>query len=339
MNARSGKRCRIGVTIGDINGIGPEVALKAVYKKRWPTGYAFIFIGHAGLLSEQAQQFGFPRPKPWKPGEPIAPSRKMLVWDPGPKERLSWNPGHIDPRAAEYAANWIRCGVEAHVTGALNALVTAPICKEGFRKAGLSWPGHTEMLAERTGRQRYAMMLLNPDLRVVIATRHIPLKNVARTLTRSIVLESIELTAEALKWLGEKKNHIAVCGLNPHAGDGGTLGREEIDIITPAIRQARRRKWPVFGPLPADSVFYQALRGDYAAVVAMYHDQGLAPFKMLAFENGVNLTLGLPIVRTSPDHGTGLDIAGRGVADPSSMAAAIRLAGRLASRRNPWASS
>lgn len=290
-------------------------------------------------LSEQSRNYRTPKLLHCSDPADIPTHRKAICWDPVTDHRLSWKPGRIDARASANAAHWIRHGVDAHLRGKLSAIVTAPICKEGFQKAGLSWPGHTEMLAELTRRRRYAMMLLNKDLRVVIATRHIPLKDVARNLSRPLVLESVELTAEALKWLGGKRGLIAVCGVNPHAGDGGALGREEIDIITPAIRQAQRRKIRVAGPLPADTVFHRALQGDFSAVVAMYHDQGLAPFKMLAFENGVNLTLGLPVVRTSPDHGTGFDIAGRGVANPSSMVAAIRLAGKLATRRNPWARS
>ncbi len=337
MIKQSTKRIRIGITLGDVNGIGAETVLKAVYGSRWPPAYRFILIGNADVLSDQARHFGFPVPLKWHPDEGKAASRKVVVWDPEPGEKLSWKPGRIEEVASRCASAWIRASVDAWRTGILQAIVTAPISKEGFHKAGLHYPGHTELLAELAGRRRFAMMLLNDRLRVVIVTRHMPLKDVARSLTRSLVCEAIELTSEAMPWIGEKRGHIAVCGLNPHAGDGGTLGNEEIEIIDPVIRSLQNAGIKAYGPFPADTVFNQALHGRYNAVVAMYHDQGLAPFKLLAFENGVNLTLGLPFVRTSPDHGTGFDIAGSDTANPSSMIAAIRLAGRLAPRCNPWA--
>jgi 4-hydroxythreonine-4-phosphate dehydrogenase len=220
--------------------------------------------------------------------------------------------------------------------GRLDALVTAPICKEGFHEAGIPFPGHTEFLAALTKTRRFAMMLFGGPLRVVLVTRHIPLSEVPQCLTRGKVLEAIRLTAEALPWLGCRRARVAVCGLNPHAGEGGLLGREELTVIGPAVESARREGLRVFGPLPADTVFHAAAHGSFDAVVAMYHDQGLAPLKLIAFESGVNVTLGLPIVRTSPDHGTAFDIAGKNRADPSSMIEAVRNAIFLARRRNPW---
>jgi 4-hydroxythreonine-4-phosphate dehydrogenase len=181
------------------------------------------------------------------------------------------------------------------------------------------------------------MMRCGGRLRVVLATRHIPLRDVPRAVTRAVILEAAALAAEALPWLGVRCGGAAVCGLNPHAGDGGALGREEIDTVAPAIRAARRRGLAVSGPYPADTVFHEALAGRHAAVVALYHDQGLAALKTVSFDEGVNVTLGLPIVRTSPDHGTAFNIAGRGIANPSSMAAALRMAAELARRPNPWA--
>jgi 4-hydroxythreonine-4-phosphate dehydrogenase len=171
---------------------------------------------------------------------------------------------------------------------------------------------------------------------VILVTRHIPLARVPRALTRKAIEEAITLTAEALPWMGVRRARIGVCGLNPHAGEGGSIGREESTVISPTIRALRKRGLNVSGPHPADTIFHQAARGDYDAVVAMYHDQGLAPLKLIAFDCGVNVTLGLPIVRTSPDHGTAYAIAGRGVADPSSMVEAIRQAYLLAQKRNPW---
>jgi 4-hydroxythreonine-4-phosphate dehydrogenase len=203
--------------------------------------------------------------------------------------------------------------------------------------AGIPFPGHTEMLAALTGTRRFAMMLAGGGLRVVLATRHLPLARVAKAVTADAIREAAELTVESLPWLGFPEGRIAICALNPHAGDGGLLGSEERTVIGPEIRALRRRGYPVDGPVPADVVFYQALQGRYAAVVALYHDQGLGPLKMLAFDSGINVTLGLPLVRTSPDHGTAFDVAWSGKASPGSMIEAVRLASRLARRPNPWA--
>jgi 4-hydroxythreonine-4-phosphate dehydrogenase len=215
-------------------------------------------------------------------------------------------------------------------------MVTAPICKEGLKKAGFSMPGHTEYLAECCGTSRFAMMLIGGPLRVLLVTRHLPLRRVADAVTRENVRGAIAIAAEALPWLGCSKGRIGVCGLNPHAGDGGAIGDEEQRIIRPAVMAMRRRGIPAEGPVPPDVMFYQALHGQYDVVVAMYHDQGLGPLKMLAFESGVNVTLGLPMVRTSPDHGTAFDIAGTCRADATSMSAALKLAGKLSARTNPW---
>jgi 4-hydroxythreonine-4-phosphate dehydrogenase len=259
-----------------------------------------------------------------------------VVWDPAPRLAPTFCPGKIRKTAARAAAAWIRHAVRACGKGRLDGMVTGPINKESFHRAGIRVPGHTEYLARLTGTRRYAMLLAGGGLRVALVTRHLPLRRVARTVSREAVLETIRLVDESLPWLGCRRSRIAVCGLNPHAGDGGTIGREEIDCIAPAVRAAVRRGIHVTGPVAADTVFYQALHGHYDAVVAMYHDQGLAPLKMLAFEEGVNITLGLPLVRTSPDHGTAYDIAGRNRANPSSMIRAVSTARDLARRRNPW---
>jgi 4-hydroxythreonine-4-phosphate dehydrogenase len=246
--------------------------------------------------------------------------------------------GRCETDAARAAASWIDAAVQSARTDGLQAIVTAPINKQGWMKAGLPYAGHTEMLAHLTGTPHVDMMLLAEGFRVVLATRHIPLRSVASALSVAGLRQTIETTTLSLDWLGEKKKRIAVCGLNPHAGDGGQIGDEEARIIAPAIQAAKRAggRRTVIGPVPADTVFYQVRKGQYDAVIAMYHDQGLAPFKMVAFEKGVNLTLGLPIVRTSPDHGTAYAIAGKHCADPSSMIAALKLAAHLARRPNPW---
>jgi 4-hydroxythreonine-4-phosphate dehydrogenase len=211
--------------------------------------------------------------------------------------------------------------------------------KEAIIRSGKNFVGQTEFLSELAGTERTVMMLLGTDergrwLRVALATTHLPLKHVADQLTQSKIELAIELAADACRDLSLPQMRVGVCGLNPHAGEGGKLGDEEQTIIQPAVAAARQHNVSVSGPFPADTLFYYALRGDYDAIVAMYHDQGLAPLKMIAFESGVNWTLGLPFIRTSPDHGTAYDIAGKGVANPSSMMAAIRLAKKLARHRS-----
>jgi 4-hydroxythreonine-4-phosphate dehydrogenase len=238
--------------------------------------------------------------------------------------------------AARAALAWLKEGAQFCLRGEADALVTAPVNKASILRSGELFVGQTELLSALAGTTRTAMMLLGSDdrgrcLRVALATTHLPLRLVAEQLTQPKVELAIELAARACHDLGLPRARVGVCGLNPHAGEGGQLGTEEQTIIAPAIRATQKKTLDVAGPLAADTLFYYALRGDYDAVVAMYHDQGLAPLKMIAFETGVNWTLGLPFIRTSPDHGTAYDIAGQGVANPSSMLAAIRLARRLAS--------
>lgn len=301
---------RIGITCGDLNGIGPEIALKAVSSMGREPEVEFVLIG-----PEQ----GFSGSPGWR-----VPFDGELT------------PGKITAAASKTAVSAIQRAVRGCLDGKLDAMVTAPICKQGLKLASIPYPGHTEMIAELTGTKRYGMMLAGRELRVMLATRHLPLSAVAAALTMENVLEAIELTGETLDWFGLKNGRIGVCGLNPHAGDGGVLGDEEVKIITPAIETAQTKGFNVSGPIPADVIFSQALKGRYDAVVAMYHDQGLGPLKMHAFDCGVNLTAGLPIVRTSPDHGTAFDIAGQGIASPDSMTAAIETAIRLAGQKNPW---
>ncbi len=325
----------IGITLGDINGIGPEVAVQAAFRKR-PTGVRVVLIGDPATIVREARRLRKPPPRAWAPDQSSVPSHVVTIWNPTPDARVRRQPGRCTAPAARAAYEWIVAATAAAQRGALDAIVTAPISKEGFMKADVDVPGHTELLAQLTSTDRYEMMLLADDFRVVLATRHVPIRLVASMLTPNGIRQAIEMTADALQWLGCRRKRIAVCGLNPHAGDGGAIGDEEQRIIGPAIRAAKRKGVQLTGPVPADSVFRQVRRGAYDAVLAMYHDQALAPFKMVAFEKGVNLTLGLPIIRTSPDHGTAYALAGKGKADPSSMMEAVRLAARLAGRTNPW---
>jgi 4-hydroxythreonine-4-phosphate dehydrogenase len=257
----------------------------------------------------------------------------LFLFDPL-KESLAHGLPPGAPQAARAAVAWVREGAERCLRGELDALVTAPVNKEAIVRAGVPFVGQTELLSELASSDRTAMMLLGQDdrgrwLRVALATTHVPLKLVSEKLTKQKIELVIELAARACEQLGLTRARIGVCGLNPHAGEGGEMGTEEITTIAPAVRAAQQRGIQVVGPLSADALFYYAYRGDYDSVVAMYHDQGLAPLKMVAFEQGINWTLGLPFVRTSPDHGTAYDIAGQGKANPSSMVAAIRLAKQL----------
>jgi len=245
--------------------------------------------------------------------------------------------GHIDkfskrgPSAenGRACAEYVRKAADLALGNEVDAMVTAPISKEGLKMAGLSWPGHTEMLAEITDTTDYAMMLVGGPLRVILVTIHTSLRNVPDRITKENVLKTIRLAMRACRQIGLDSPRIAVAGLNPHAGETGMFGLEERNEILPAIELALIDGIPVSGPYPPDTLFHKAYKGDFDIVVCMYHDQGLIPLKMIAFDTGVNVTIGLPIIRTSPDHGTAYDIAWQGKADPSSMIEAIRLASRL----------
>lgn len=313
---------RIGISIGDVNGIGPEVTFKAIVEGNWPDSMEFMLYGSVTAMKRQARAMKLPLPE------------SVHLRDVGID--VAWDPGKISVDASRAAATAVRRVVEGCLSGDLDAMVTAPICKEGFHKAGIHAPGHTEYLAELTGTSRFGMMLIGGGLRVMLVTRHIPIAEVPAALTRNNIGEAIELTGQALELFGLTNGKIGVCGLNPHAGDGGVIGREEIELINPAIGAARKKGFNVSDAVPADTIFYQALNGQYDAVVAMYHDQGLGPLKMIGFDEGINVTLGLPIIRTSPDHGTAFGIAGKNQASPKSMISAIALAVDLAGKPNPW---
>ncbi len=319
------KTRRIGITLGDPNGIGPEIVLKALgeFRKSGEEGVELLPIGDPELIQATARRFELPL-VPCFRGEEAAPF-------PVPEF------GKVTASAGAASAAWVEQGITACLSGELDALVTGPISKEAWKLAGKEYPGHTELLAERCGTKRFGMLLEGGGLRVMLATRHLPLRRVAEQLTEHDIRLAVELLVEGLPLLGVSSPRIAVCGLNPHAGDGGAIGTEERDWIAPLLRRMEDEGLPVSGPHPADTVFHQAVRlGQFDAVVALYHDQGLAPLKLWAFDEGVNLTFGLPLVRTSPDHGTAFGIAGRGVARPDSLLAAIRRALQLSTQPLPW---
>ena len=262
---------------------------------------------------------------------------RVSVLDPRP-EGLPLNLTSGAAPAARAAVDWLRHGAQRCLAGELDALVTAPVNKRAIEQAGVPFVGQTEYLAELAGASRTVMMLLGHDdrerwLRVALVTTHLPLRGVAPAVTGEKVLLAITRAAEACQRLALPRARIGVCGLNPHAGEGGLFGNEEVEVIAPAVAAARAQGTDAHGPFAADTLFHQAWRGEYDAVVAMYHDQGLGPLKLVAFDTGVNWTLGLPFIRTSPDHGTAYELAGRNVARPDSMLAAVRLAVRLARSR------
>ena len=282
---------RIGITMGDPAGIGPEIARKT--------------RDDAGIRDVC---------------EPVLY---------GPPAGATFAPGVLSAEAGRAAYESICAAVRDAQAGIIDGIATAPVNKLAFARAGLPWKGHTDLLGHLTGSSRVAMMFWSEPLKVVLATVHVPLADVPRTLTRDLLDGVIDLTARELPRFAIAEPRLALAGLNPHAGEDGLLGGEEDRVLRPAVESARARGIRIDGPFPGDTIFVRAARGEFDAVVACYHDQGLIPVKLLAFGRAVNVTLGLPIVRTSVDHGTAFDIAGKDAADPSSLIEATRLAARL----------
>ena len=325
----------IGISLGDPTGIGPEVALKAIAAEAQNAATKYLLIGDENNARQLNSSLGLNLPL-GKFSSYGAPGKFFItnpLTEPLPEKLPAGS-----PLAANAAILSLRDGGERCLHGELDAIVTAPVNKESIIRAGHKFIGQTEFLSELADTKRTAMMLLGTDedgrwLRVALATVHISIKSVPEKLTAEKITLAIELAAQACRDLGLPRARIAVAGLNPHAGEGGEFGGEEIKTIAPTVFAAQKRGFDVVGPLSGDTVFHYALQGDFDAVVAMYHDQGLAPLKAVAFDSGVNWTLGLPFIRTSPDHGTAYDIAGKGIANPSSMIAAIRLAKQLAANK------
>ncbi|HWY30123.1 MAG TPA: 4-hydroxythreonine-4-phosphate dehydrogenase PdxA [Candidatus Acidoferrum sp.] len=323
----------LGISLGDVTGVGPEVTLKAIAAEAGGDDTKYLLVGDENVLRQLNTQLSLNLPLATFSG--YSASGRFFVVDPL-NGTLPVVNTEGSPAVARASVAWLRDGGERCLRRELDALITAPVNKESIIHGGhLSFVGQTEFLSKLAGTDRTAMMLLGHDdknrwLRVALATVHIAIKSVPERLTREKILLAIELAAQSCRALGLSRARIAVAGLNPHAGEGGAFGDEEITTIAPAVLTAKQAGFDVVGPLSGDTVFHYALCGDYDAVVAMYHDQGLAPLKAVAFDTGVNWTLGLPFIRTSPDHGTAYDIAGQGIANPSSMISAIRLAKQLA---------
>lgn len=326
----------LAITLGDVCGVGPEITIKALER---PEIYRYcrpVVIGDAMALKQAASVLG----------------KKIKIIPPSWERDIKMGPGCISlfevsqfkkediifgqPTSAigRAAVAYIKTAVSLAKKGKVKGIVTCPVNKAVINAAGIPFSGHTALLAELTHTKHYAMLLVGAKLKVALVTIHVALKEVPQLLNREKILDLIDLTHQFFqKKLGYTRPRLAVAGLNPHAGEAGLMGKEEIEVIAPAIKTAQSKGFDVKGPFPPDTVFYWAKEGYYDVVICMYHDQGLIPFKLLHFRDGVNVTMGLPIIRTSVDHGTAYDIAGKGIADESSLVAAIKLAAEMA-RKN-----
>ena len=340
MSASARNFVPIAISMGDPAGVGPEVILKAAAS--WmgkPGAPRLLVVGDLAVMRAAAQTLkgSVPAPVGWTAGQDIDPRGKTLcVLEASRLGRRSLTPGRPTIEGARAAYRYIDTGARMALAGQAAALVTAPISKEWLNRAGHQFPGHSELLAEIAQVARWRMMFAGRRLRLALVTVHIGLARVSRALSTRRILDTIELLAAHLRTDAALPNpRLAVLGFNPHAGENGLFGREEIDVIAPAIEMARKAGIDAFGPLPPDTAFIRTGGGfAFDAAVAMYHDQGLIAVKTLDFESAVNVTLGLPFIRTSPDHGTAYDIAGMGVARAQSMQAAIAFAANAARRRS-----
>ena len=351
IEATGGGAPTLAVTMGDPGGIGPEIVVQSLLATT--TNARFIVHGSGSAMHAAAEALGV-EPFWWsiERGSDLLGSdllgsalgHRVLLIDSDAEVRAARGIGAGDAIRFERGVHklngalsyrWVcdaidAARLEAGTPGRVDGIVTAPISKSAWHAAGHArFPGHTELLASRFNTRRFAMMFEGPDLRVSLATVHVPLNEIRDVLTIGKVFDAIDLGVQGCRQLGIASPRVAVCGLNPHAGEGGLLGDEEDRLIKPAIDLARNHGMRVEGPFPGDTIFGRAVSGEFDLVVAMYHDQGLIPVKLLARDRSVNITVGLPSVRTSPDHGTAFDIAGRGVADAGSMAAAIETAARM----------
>jgi 4-hydroxythreonine-4-phosphate dehydrogenase len=325
---------RIAVTMGDPAGIGPEIAVMALSR---PEIFSFcrpVVYGDAGVLRRAAAIAG-PGAEivPLVPGGEGGPGRiPVLALSSLPVEDVPF--GRMTPAGSRAMTEYIRAAAADVLAGRADAVVTCPITKEGLKHAGVSHPGHTEFLAQLCGGAEVVMMLAGDRLRVALATIHVALRRALELLSPEVIEKTIRITDDFFrKYMGTVAPRIAVAGLNPHAGEGGLFGDEETTMIAPAIAACRGSGIDATGPWPPDTIFRRAWRGEFDVVVAMTHDHGLIPLKLVHFEDGVNVTMGLPILRTSVDHGTAYDIAGKGTASPASLLAAIRMAAGMAAAR------
>jgi 4-hydroxythreonine-4-phosphate dehydrogenase len=310
-----GRAPRLALSVGDPAGIGPEIVLKALASSDRPDA-RWVVYGPAACLAERARRFGLPLVE--------ASGVEVVDVPAGP-----FDLGRVSAEAGRAAAAAVLCAAKDALAGRVDGIVTAPLHKESLRAAGHTWPGHTELLADAAGVSDFAMMFVGGGLRVALLTIHLSLREVSAAVTTGEVVRVVRLVHRELPRFGATSRRIALCGVNPHAGEGGLFGREEIDVMQPAVALLREAGISLSGPHPADTLFVRAARGEFDAVVAAYHDQGLVPVKLAAFGHAVNVTLGLPFVRTSVDHGTAFDIVATGTADAGSLLAAMHLAVEL----------
>lgn len=328
-----GKRLpKVGITMGDPSGVGPEIIVKALSDETILEKCIPLVIGDGKILSAQAEDLGMTgNIKAINDPSELARCESIQVLSLTDLENI--NKGKVSAEAGHASGLYIKKAVELAMAGIVDGVVTAPINKEAFNRGGFSYPGHTEFLADMTGTEDFAMMLMGRTLKVVLLTIHCPLMEVSKRLTAQETIRIIRLAHRELRdHFGIRKPRLALASLNPHAGEGGLLGNEEIEILSPAAQAARNEGINITDPMPSDTLFYKAVKGAYDAVICPYHDQALIPLKLLHFDEGVNVTLGLPFIRTSPDHGTAFDIAGKGLADPASLKAAIEVAVNVANK-------
>jgi 4-hydroxythreonine-4-phosphate dehydrogenase len=326
----------VAVTMGCPAGIGPEIICRLFCRDDMGAAGSSVVVGDGNVLRQAADRLGQAVDiVPWQPGQSLARGTIPVVQVGVPwSVPVCW--GQPDTATGKAMAQYIEEAVRLISAGHCSALVTCPISKKNLQQAGYSYPGHTELLAALTRTAKVRMMMAGPRLKVVLVTIHVAVREVADLLTKEEIIDCIAMTRVALQRdFAIAEPRIAVAGLNPHGGEGGLFGDEETRVIAPAVA-ACSGLGTVSGPWPPDTIFHKAVAGQFDAVIAMYHDQGLIPFKLLHFEDGVNVTLGLPLVRTSVDHGTAYDIAGQNLANPSSLAAALTMAHTIVANRNHW---
>ncbi len=322
---------KIAITIGDPAGIGPEIVLKSILSEEVVAICEPVIVGDYTVIKEAVEKLIPPCPPLLKGGRGgfLGDIEIININEIKNSDFQRCRPTAAGGRAC---VSYIKKAVKLALNKEVDAIVTAPISKESLKMAGFKWPGHTEMLAELTNTKDYAMMFCSDKLKLILVTIHTALRNVPDLIKTKKILQTIILAKKACDMMGIENHRIAVAGLNPHAGESGIFGDEEIKEIIPAVNEAQASGISASGPYPADSLFHRAYNGEFDIIVCMYHDQGLIPLKMIAFDKAVNVTIGLPIIRTSPDHGTAYDIAWKGIANPLSMIEAIKLAVKLTMR-------
>jgi 4-hydroxythreonine-4-phosphate dehydrogenase len=329
------ERPLLGITMGDACGVGPEVILKALAHREVYEICRPVVIGLADFLLRDMAIAGVDLDiqvvEEPESGQFVC--GVVDVWQPIAVDVLQVQLAKVCPEAGRAAAEWVMAGIDLALANRIDGIVTAPLNKEAMNKAGYDYAGHTELLAERTGSPIAHLMLASERMNVSHVTGHIPLAEVTKRLNTELIYNTIVLTREALIGMGRENPKLAICGVNPHAGENGLFGLEDAKMILPAVERAQKNGWLVDGPLPGDTVFFKVYDGRYDGAVAMYHDQGHAPAKLVAFDDAVNVTLGLPIVRASVDHGTAFDIAGQGIAKVVNMLQTIRVGAQLANQR------